>query len=180
VAVKQRDSERRRVDRQIRASSVRVISADGANLGIRSLDDAMALAHDAGLHLVEVSGGDVPVARICDPGKLAYEEAVHARQRRRDGKGQHGTRSHEVKLRPQTAEGDLGTKLGAARRFLDRGDQVRIVVMLRGRQIGRDGDADGVVERIRSEFADIADIDGPHRAGRDVRLTLRPTGRPAS
>lgn len=146
-----------------------MIDPDGTNLGVLPLAEAQDRAAELGLQLVQVAGGDVPVCRIADPGKLAYEAAKAAKQRKARQQ-----RTHEVKLRPQTGDADIATKLRHIRRFLDAGDQVRVVVMLRGRQIHRDGDADQVIERLRDELAGTATIDGPHRAGRDVRLTLRP------
>lgn len=170
-----RDTNTRRCGAQIRATKLRVIGEDGANLGILTRADALDAAAAAGLELLEISpNAEPPVARICDPGKMAYEEAKAARVRRRDGRLVREPRTHEVKLRPQTAEGDLRTKLAKVREFCEAGDTVRIAVMLRGRQIHRDGDGDTVIERISAELSNIADISGPHRNGRDIRLTLTP------
>lgn len=165
----------RRQDTQIRAPQLRVIDADGNNLGVLTRDDALDRARADGLHLLEVApNATPPVARICDPGKLAYQEAVAARRRRKDGHSTREARTHEVKLRPQTAEGDLRTKLTKVRQFCANGDTVKVAVMLRGRQIHRDGDADAVVDRITAELDEVAEITGPHRSGRDIRLTLTP------
>jgi translation initiation factor IF-3 len=159
-----------RVGRHIRAEQVRVLDAAGQHVGVMGLSEALERAEDAGLELVEISGGDVPVCRICDRGKLAYEQSKAAREARAQGRGAREPSTREVKLRPQTGEGDYQTKLRHIRRFLSDGDRVRIVVMLRGRQIHRDGDADAILERLRSDLSDVAVIDGPHRAGRDVRM----------
>ena len=163
-----------RVGRHIRAETVRVLDAGGEHLGVMDLARALELADEAGLDLVEISSGEVPVCRICDRGKLAYEQAKAGRAARAQGRGTREIHTREVKLRPQTGEGDYQTKLRHIRRFLDEGDRVRIVVMLRGRQIHRDGDADAMVDRLRVDLADLAVIDGPHRAGRDVRMLATP------
>jgi translation initiation factor IF-3 len=168
------DRRQRKVGSQIRSTTVRVLDVDGEHLGVMALRDALDRADDAGLQLVEISTGDPPVCRICDPGKLDYEAARAARKARAEGKGSREVRSHEVKFRPQTGAGDFSTKMRHIRRFLDAGDRVRVVVMLRGRQAHREGAADQIVERIVDEVTGVATVEGPHRAGRDVRMTLVP------
>ena len=155
----------------IRAPEIRVIDAEGQQLGVMTPDDAIQKAEEVGLDLVEVApAARPPVCRIMDYGRYKYE------QKKKSGKGKGHTASlKEVKLRPRTDQHDLDFKLKNARRFLLDGDKVKITVMYRGRElvhreIGRK-QLDRVVERLGS----IAVVESlPRMEGRLLSMILVP------
>ena len=129
----QDSTKRTRVNRQIRISPLRVIGADGSQLGIIELDAALSLAEAAGLDLVEVAAAArPPVVRIMDYGKFKFEQAKQARQAK---KKQHVIHLKEVKYRPGIDDHDFETKTRHARRFLEEGNKVKVTMMFRGRQM---------------------------------------------
>jgi translation initiation factor IF-3 len=153
------DSTKRppRVNRQIRISPVRVIGADGAQLGILETDQALRMAEDLGLDLVEVAPmARPPVVRIMDFGKFKFEQAKQARLAK---KKQHVIHLKEVKYRPGIDEHDFSTKTRHARRFLEEGNKVKVTLMFRGRQIAHPELGKAVVDRVGVELADIAKVE---------------------
>jgi len=122
-----------RVNRQIRISPVRVIGAEGEQLGILPVEEALAAAESQGLDLVEVAPtARPPVVRIMDYGKFKYEAARKAREAR---KKQHQIQIKEVKFRPGIEAHDFEFKVRHARRFLEEGNKVKATMMFRGRQM---------------------------------------------
>ena len=129
----QDNTKRVRVNRQIRISPLRVIAADGSQMGILDLEAALAAAQEQGLDLVEVAPmARPPVVRIMDYGKFKFEQAKMARQAK---KKQHVIHLKEVKYRPGIEDHDFETKTRHARRFLGEGNKVKVTLMFRGRQI---------------------------------------------
>jgi translation initiation factor IF-3 len=123
------------VNEQIRISPVRLIDAEGEQLGIVALDAAREKADAAGLDLVEVAAqARPPVVRIMDWGRKLYQDQKAAREAR---KNQHQVEVKEVQLRPRTDDHDFETKLKRARRFLEEGNMVRLVLRFRGRELRR-------------------------------------------
>ncbi len=122
-----------RVNYRIRVPEVRVIAADGTQLGIMSSQDAIRKAQEDGLDLVEVNPkADPPVCKIMDFGKFKYEEKKRANIAR---KNQNVVEIKEVKVRPKTDEHDLETKIKHIKRFLEEGNKAKITVRFRGREI---------------------------------------------
>jgi len=122
-----------RVNERIREAQIRVIGAEGEQLGVMTSEAAMARAEEAGLDLVEVAPGSrPPVCRIMDYGRYKYEQQKKKKAGRTKG---HAAALKEVKLRPRTDDHDLDTKLKSARRFLMDGDKVKVTVMYRGREM---------------------------------------------
>lgn len=122
-----------RVNHRIRVPEVRVIAADGTQLGIMSSQEAIRTAMEQGLDLVEVNPkADPPVCKIMDFGKYKYEEKKKASEAR---KKQNIVEIKEVKVRPKTDEHDLETKVRHIRRFLEEGNKAKITVRFRGREI---------------------------------------------
>ena len=122
-----------RVNRRIRAREVRVIDADGEQRGIVPVQQAMALAEEAGLDLVEVAANArPPVCRIMDYGRYKYDEKKKAQETKRK---QTVIAVKEVKIRPKTDEHDYQFKLRNAIRFLEAGDKVKVTIVFRGREI---------------------------------------------
>jgi translation initiation factor IF-3 len=122
-----------RVNHRIRVPEVRVIGADGTQLGILTSSDAIRAALDQGLDLVEVNPkADPPVCKIMDFGKFKYEEKKKANEAK---KKQNVVEIKEVKVRPKTDDHDLETKIKHIRRFLEEGNKAKITVRFRGREI---------------------------------------------
>jgi len=169
------DSTKRppRVNRQIRISPVRVIAADGAQLGIMDVDQALAQAVEQGLDLVEVAAAArPPVVRIMDYGKFKFEQAKQARLAK---KKQHVIHLKEVKYRPGIDDHDFETKTRHARRFLEEGNKVKVTLMFRGRQIAHPELGKIVVDRVAVELADLAKIESaPMMEGKSMTMILAP------
>ena len=150
-------TKRVRVNKQIRISPIRVIAADGAQLGIMEVDVALAQAEEQGLDLVEVAPtARPPVARIMDYGKFKFEQAKMARQAK---KKQHIIQLKEVKFRPGISEHDFDTKARHARKFLGEGNKVKVTLMFRGRQIAHPELGRQVLDRVAQTLADVAKVE---------------------
>jgi translation initiation factor IF-3 len=122
-----------RINKYIRVPQIRVILSDGSNGGIMNTPDALKLAQDQGLDLIEINPKAVPpVCRIADHGKLKYEEKKKAQAAR---KNQQVQELKELTLRPNTDDNDLNHKLEQAKGFLSEGDRVKFTVRFRGREI---------------------------------------------
>jgi translation initiation factor IF-3 len=161
------------VNRQIRISPLRVIAADGEQLGIMELEVALAAADAAGLDLVEVAPlARPPVVRIMDFGKFKFEQAKMARQAR---KKQHVIQLKEVKFRPGIDEHDFETKVRHARRFLEEGNKVKVTLMFRGRQITHPELGQQVVTRVAESLVDLAKVETAAKLeGKQLTMILTP------
>ena len=166
-------TKRVRVNKQIRISPIRVIAADGAQLGIMEVDVALAAAIEQGLDLVEVAPmARPPVARIMDYGKFKFEQAKMARQAK---KKQHVIHLKEVKYRPGIEEHDFMTKTRHARESLAEGNKVKVTLMFRGRQIAHPELGRQVVNRVATELADVSKIESdPKFEGKFMTMILAP------
>jgi translation initiation factor IF-3 len=162
-----------RVNDQIRISPIRLIDADGEQVGIVALDDAKQRAVDAGLDLVEVApDARPPVCRLMDYGKYKYEEARKAREAK---KKQHTVQIKEVKYRPGIEDHDYEFKTRHVRRFLEEGDKVKVTMMFRGRQMSHPKLGLDVLERVVADVEDIGKIESqPVREGRTMIMVLAP------
>ena len=152
---------------------MRVIGADGSQLGIMEVDRAMALAEEAGLDLVEVAAtARPPVVRVMDYGKFKFEQAKQARVAK---KKQHVIELKEVKFRPGIEDHDFDTKTRHARRFLGEGNKVKVTLMFRGRQIAHPELGVAVVDRVSTELADVAKVESPAKMeGKSLTMILAP------
>jgi translation initiation factor IF-3 len=138
----------------IRTPQVRVVGNDGESLGILTVVDAIARAQQAGLDLVEVApSADPPVCRIMDYGKFKYEKSKKAKEAK---KKQHIVHLKEIKLHPKTEENDYRFKVDHARKFLLKGDRVKVTVVFRGREITHIDFGQKVLERVDGDLTDIA------------------------
>jgi len=162
-----------RVNRMIRISPVRVIAPDGEQMGILTVDEAIAAAEARGLDLVEVAPmARPPVCRIMDFGKFKFEQAKAARAAK---KKQKNIELKEIKFRPGIDEHDFDFKTRHAREFLADGNKVKVTMMYRGRQmahieLGRD-----VLDRVAQELKDIGKIEQePKLEGRNMSMVLAP------
>lgn len=167
------NEKRVRVNRQIRISPVRVIDVEGEQLGIMSIEEALAAAEARGLDLVEVApNARPPVTRIMDYGKYKYEEARKARQAR---KKQHHVQVKEVKFRPGIEPHDFEFKLRHARRFLEEGNKVKATMMFRGRQMAHPELGREVLFRVAEAVEDVGRIESePSLEGRNMTMVLAP------
>jgi len=158
---------------EIRVPQVRLIDVDGRNLGIYQTKQALELAREKGLDLVLVApNSDPPVARIMDYGKYKYEKEKKQREAK---KRQKQTELKQMKFRLKIDDHDFYTKLNHVKRFLQRGDKVRITIMFRGREMAFTDQGYKLLERIRQELEDMAEVETPPvLEGRDMRMTLKP------
>jgi translation initiation factor IF-3 len=166
-------TKRVRVNRQIRISPVRVIGADGSQLGILEVDVAMRMAEEAGLDLVEVAAtARPPVVRIMDYGKYKFEMAKQARVAK---KKQHVIELKEVKFRPGIDDHDFETKTRHARRFLEEKNKVKVTMMFRGRQVAHPELGQAVLDRVAQTLTDIGKIESAGRLeGKSMTMILAP------
>ncbi|MCH7495880.1 MAG: translation initiation factor IF-3, partial [Candidatus Marinimicrobia bacterium] len=119
------------VNEKIKSTEIRVVDEDGGALGIMATSEAMAIAEERGLDLVEIApDGNPPVCKLMDYGKYKYEQ-----KKKNASKKSHSATLKEVKLRPGTDQHDLNFKLNNARKFLMEGDKVKVTVMFRGREM---------------------------------------------
>jgi translation initiation factor IF-3 len=154
-----------RVNHRIRVPEVRVIAADGSMLGVLGTQEAMKLAQEQGLDLVEVNPkADPPVCKILDFGKYKYEEKKKAGEAKRK---QTVVEIKEIKLRPKTDEHDIAFKVKAARRFLEAGHKVKFTVRFRGREITHPEKAHEQLDFVIQGTEDLANLEA--RAAMEAR-----------
>lgn len=168
------DRERRvRVNRQIRISPVRVVTAEGEQLGVLPVEEALAAAQERGLDLVEVAPmARPPVVKIMDYGKFKFEEAKAARAAK---KKQHVIHLKEVKYRPGIDDHDFDFKTRHAREFLGEGNKVKVTMMFRGRQMAHPELGKAVLDRVASTLADVGKIEQEAKLdGRNMIMVLAP------
>jgi len=162
------------VNNQIRLSPVRLVGADGQQVGVVPLEEARRLAEEAGLDLVEVAPEARPiVVRIMDWGKHRFEAAKKAREAR---KKETRIAVKQIKLRPNIDEHDLETKVGHVRRFLEDGDKVKVTIMFRGRDLRRPENGRRVLERVIEMLAETAVIEASpgEIVNRDMSMVVAP------
>ncbi len=157
----------------IRARELRVIGADGEQLGILQRADAIAMAKEVGLDLVEVaSTTEPPVCRIMDYGKFKYEQQKKKQEAKRR---QTVVQIKEIKVRPKTDDHDYETKMRHVRRFLEEGDRCKVSVFFRGREIVHKDRGLSILERVVQDLADVCKVEQePHAEGRTLQMLLVP------
>ena len=168
------DRERRvRVNRQIRISPVRVVTAEGEQLGVLPVEEALAAAQERGLDLVEVAPlARPPVVKIMDYGKYKFEEAKAARAAK---KKQHVIHLKEVKYRPGIDDHDFDFKTRHAREFLSEGNKVKVTMMFRGRQMAHPELGKAVLDRVAGALVDVGKIEQEAKLdGRNMIMVLAP------
>jgi translation initiation factor IF-3 len=152
---------------------VRVIADNGDQLGVLSIDEALALAEERSLDLVEVAPmARPPVVKIMDYGKYKFEEAKAARAAK---KKQHVIQMKEVKYRPAIDDHDYNFKTKHAREFLQDGNKVKVTMMFRGRQMARPDLGRAVLDRVAADLGDVAKIEFDAKLeGRNMIMVLAP------
>lgn len=158
----QQSSEKEaRINRRIRAREVRLIGADGSQLGIVTLTQALEIAEEEGLDLVEVApDSKPPVCRVMDYGKFKYQKKKRQAEAK---KRQVQVVLKEVKIRYKTDEHDLQTKVNQARRFLGEGNKVKFVMFFKGREVQFAELGYHVMEKVAAELMDVAVLERPPR-----------------
>jgi len=158
---------------EIRVPQIRVIGPDGEQVGVLSRFDALRMAQDAGLDLVEiVPNADPPVCRIMDFGKYKFELQKKANLAK---KKQKQIEIKEMKFRPGTDDGDYDVKMRAIRRFLEEGDKVKINLRFRGRELAHIDIGDAMLTRIQQELQEDAVIEQRSRVeGRVMSMMISP------
>ncbi|MCQ2401004.1 MAG: translation initiation factor IF-3 [Lachnospiraceae bacterium] len=161
------------VNEQIKDKEVRVISEDGEQLGIMSAEEALAAAEEAGLDLVKIAANaNPPVVRIIDFSKYRYEQK---RKEKDQKKKQHVIEVKEVRLSPNIDTNDLNTKVSAARKFLEKGDKIKVNLRFRGREMSRMQQSLPILQDFAAQLQDVAQIDKPAKAeGRSLVMILSP------
>ncbi|WP_075009081.1 translation initiation factor IF-3 [Stigmatella aurantiaca] len=167
-------SRDQRTNRRIRAREVRVVSADGEQLGVMPLEAALARARDEGLDLVEISPmASPPVCKLMDYGKFKYEEKKKASEAKR---AQVVIQLKEVKLRPKTEDHDYEFKVRNMRRFVEEGNKAKVVVQFRGREITHREQGTALLNDVAQDLKDVAIVEQPPRMeGRLMFMILAPT-----
>nr|WP_323740626.1 translation initiation factor IF-3 [Mumia zhuanghuii] len=162
-----------RVNDRIRANEVRLVGPNGEQVGIVRLDDALRLAQESDLDLVEVAPtARPPVCRLMDYGKFKYEAAQKARESRRN---QTHTIIKEMKLRPKIDQHDYDTKKGHVERFLKQGDKVKITIMFRGREQSRPELGFRLLQRLAADIEELGFIEAsPRQDGRNMTMVVAP------
>jgi len=157
---------------------VRLVGPNGEQVGIVRVEDALRLAEEANLDLVEVAPmAKPPVAKLMDFGKYKYEAAMKAREAR---KNQVNTVIKEIKLRPKIDPHDYGTKRGHVERFLKAGDKVKVTIMFRGREQSRPELGRRLLERLAEDIADLGYVESaPKQDGRNMIMVIGPTKKKA-
>ena len=159
------------INEQIRDKEVRVIGEDGEQLGIMSSRDAMKLAEEAGVDLVKIAPtAKPPVCRLVDYGKFRYEQT---RKEKDAKKKQKVMEVKEIRLSPNINTNDLNTKTNAARKFLSKGDKVKVTLRFRGREMAHMASSKHILDDFAEVLADIAVIDkAPKVEGRSMTMFL--------
>jgi len=171
------------VNDRIRAPQVRLVGADGSQIGIVTIDDALGRARELDLDLVEVAPlAQPPVCRIMDYGKYKYERDVRQKEAR---KKQVRVEVKEIKMRPKIDRHDYGTKKGHVERFLKAGARVKVTIMFRGREMAHTELGRKILDRLVEDLDGLAVVDTyPKLDGRNMVMVLaplkRPTPRPAA
>ena len=159
------------INEQIRDKEVRVIGENGEQLGVMSAKDAMKLAEDAELDLVKIAPtAKPPVCKIVDYGKFRYEQA---RKEKEAKKKQKVIEVKEIRLSPNIDTNDLNTKISAAKKFIAKGDKVKITLRFRGREMAHMASSRHILEDFAQTLSDIAVVEkAPKVEGRSMTMFL--------
>ena len=162
-----------RLNDEITARECRLIDFEGNQMGVFSVREAQRIADEAGLDLVEIApNAEPPVCRIMDYGKFKYDQAMKAKQAR---KNQTKIEVKEMKFRPKIDIGDYTTKKKHVLRFLEAGNKVKITIMFRGREMAHPDLGLSILERLADDLKDVAVIENqPKMEGRNMHMLIAP------
>lgn len=167
-------SRKERINGEIRAQSVRLIGPEGEQIGIVKLAEALRIAENAELDLVEIAAqAETPVCKVMDYGKYQFQlQKKNAEAKKK----QKQIQVKELKFRPGTEEGDYQVKLRNLKRFLEEGDRVKVIVWFRGREITHKELGLKVLERIQADIEGLGSIDQmPKLEGRQLMMMVIPS-----
>jgi len=161
------------MNERIRVSPVRVVLADGTQLGVMPTDEARAKARELGLDLLEVSpNARPPVCKIIDAGKWKYDQSKKQREAKKKATV---VEVKQIKLRPKTDEHDIAFKSRHARRFLEAGNKVQFIVRYRGRENAHPETGRAALDRIMQELVDVAKLEQmPRYENRTMTMVIAP------
>jgi len=167
------NKDEHRINERIRVPEVRLIDENGGQVGVVSTREALQMARDRGLDLMEVSpNAQPPVCKICDYGKFKYEKKKKEQVAK---KKQTVIKVKEVQLRPQTEEHDLDYKFRNVRTFLEDGDKAKISIMFRGREITYVDQGFKMMRQLEEQVKDIAIVEAPPKLeGKKLIMILAP------
>jgi translation initiation factor IF-3 len=167
------ERDQTRINERIRVPKVRLIGADGEQVGVLDTDEARRIAREADLDLVEVAAESrPPVCRLLDYSKYKYELEQKAKQAR---KHQQQVNIREIKLRPKIADHDYETKKGHVERFLNKKDKVKVTIMFRGREQAHPERGRALLERLFGDLGELATVEqAPQQEGRNMHMVLAP------
>ena len=159
------------INEQIRDKEVRVIGENNEQLGVMSIDEARKLADEAGVDLVKIApNAQPPVCRIIDYGKFKYEQA---RKEKEAKKKQKTIEIKEIRMSPNIDTNDLNTKISAARKFLEKGDRVKVTIRFRGRELAHMNDNKYILDDFAKALEDVAVVEKPAKVeGRSLTMFL--------
>ncbi len=159
------------INEQIRDKEIRLIGENGEQLGIMSSKEAMKLAEDAGLDLVKIAPtANPPVCKIVDYGKYKYEQV---RKEKEAKKKKRIIEVKEIRLSPNIDTNDLNTKVNAARKFLTKGDKVKVTLRFRGREMAHMNTSRHILDDFAESLSDVAVIEkAPKVEGRSMTMFL--------
>ncbi len=165
-----------RINRKIRAPKIRVIGANGEQIGVLSVPEALKISEEEGLDLIEIApNASPPVCKIMDYGKFRYDQTKREKESK---KSQHQIKVKEVKVKPNIEQHDVDTKLRHARDFLSKGNKVKITCMFRGRERAHPEIGERVVRKMCEELNDIASPEStPKLMGRFLTVVLAPVSK---
>jgi translation initiation factor IF-3 len=165
-----------RINDRIRVPEVRLVGPNGEQIGVTRIEDAIRMAQENDLDLVEVAPeAKPPVAKIMDYGKFKYQEALKARENRRS---QVNAVVKEMKLRPRIESHDYDTKKNHIERFLLGGDKVKVTIMFRGREQSRPEMGFKLLARLAEDLAEVSMVEfAPKQDGRNMVMVLAPNRR---
>lgn len=161
------------INEQIRDREVRVIGAEGEQLGIMSSKDAYMMAKEKDLDLIKIAPtATPPVVKIADFGKYRYEMMRKEKEAKRN---QRVTELKEIRMTPNIDQNDFNTKLSAARKFLEKGNKVKVALRFRGREMSRMNQSKYILDEFAEQLKDIAVLDKPAKVeGRNMAIVISP------
>lgn len=162
-----------KINKEIRAPKVRLISHDGQQVGVVSLYEALGMAEEVGLDLVEISAGSSPpVCKVMNYGKYRYDQTKREKENK---KAQHQIKVKEVKLKPNIDQHDLETKMRHSRDFLSKGYKVKFTCTFRGREMMHAEIGSKLIQKVCEDLEDIATAESPAKMfGRILSVVLAP------
>lgn len=173
IQISSKNKNKNRINEDIRAREVRLISNDGNQLGVVSLHKALDTARDADLDLVEIApDANPPVCKIMDFGKFRYKQQMKAKKSK---KKQHKVKLKEVRFRPRIEIHDYEMKVNQAKKFLEKGNSVKLTIMFRGREMAHKEDGYELIDQIIEDLSEVGAVDKqPQGEGRFINAVIKP------